>query len=61
MHTRVVVRVRREGDMFWRETLDRGAKFRDETDIAMVTEEIKAEMHRRYTDPIFQVDTREAG
>ena len=64
LHTRVIVRGRAKGDVFFRYTEDRGAKFRDEVDIARVTKEIIDDMAPRlriWGEPVFKIDTTEAG
>lgn len=62
MHTRIEVSGWREGDIFVRMWMDRGAKFRDDADIAQVTTQIKNEMAQRMMgegEPRFRVTTRE--
>jgi hypothetical protein len=67
MHTRVVVSCYFEGDLFVRQTADRGARFRDQIHIAEVVDAIKSEMTRQYAAYVpskgelqFRVITREA-
>lgn len=60
MQTRVIAHVIHPRYGFAKETVDRGARFRDEVDIARVRDEVVAELRKRYgKDAKIETDTRE--
>jgi len=60
MHTRVIVSVMHPRYGFAKETVDRGARFRDEEDIARVRDEVIAQLRGKHgKDSIIVTDTRE--